>query len=40
MSVQTSLMYARQSALLPVLPESFQPAGRSRSTGQIEYCSS
>src|SRR5580704_3953709 len=40
MSVQLSSMYARHSSFGPSLPTSFQPAGGSRSTNQIEYCSS
>src|SRR4029079_13303557 len=40
MAVETSFIYARPSALVPVLPASFQPNAFSRSAGQIEYCSS
>src|SRR5262245_4441082 len=40
MSVQASLIQARQSCLSPLLPASRQPSGFSRSAGQIEYCSS
>src|ERR1700736_3438603 len=40
MSVHTSLMYSRHSAFDPLFAASFQPAGFSRSAGQIEYCPS
>src|SRR5512135_47595 len=39
-SVHTSLMYSRHSALGPLLPASLQPNGFGRWSGQIEYCSS
>ena len=40
MSVHTWPMYSKHSDLVPVLPASRHPSGKSRWAGQIEYCSS
>jgi hypothetical protein len=40
MSVHTSSIHASTSALGPGVPTAVHPRGISRSTGQIEYCSS
>src|SRR5262245_3085455 len=40
MSVQTSLIKARQSALGPAFPTLFHPSWFSLYSGHIEYCSS
>src|SRR5262245_16598696 len=40
MSVHTLPMYSRHTSLGPVLPTAVQPGGKTRSAGQIEYCSS